>query len=554
MVEVQIGFGGCFVACGTVCLDSVQGIMKPEDYHRVLDCNIVISVGKLGFVSYIMGLPAGQCASCGEILKLLLGEMRDVEQFAKEEFSKILVERCKKLVDGYRKRLQLFIPKGVQPNIKLRDPTLSPGQFLEFCCLQGSVNMASLCNSTQKMPIPSVEKVINIEEKDENGETQDLHERTGVSVTRSFFTVGILTFMYLVITMATFTVAGAMPYLQAAFKIDDSKSGLINLVFTVSNALCGLIYGYLGDRWSRKHIVCAGMTIWSATIIGLSFVPNENFTAFLVINGLVGAVEASFKIIAPSIIADIGLGYIVGSKVTSAASGDWRWAFRISPALGMIGVLLMFVFVKEPARGATEENNSKPPSSKTWISDVKQLLKNRSFMFSKFGMMTVKFAAGAIGFHALTFLKRARDVIQPCQTEVCDSQDSLIFGGVMVTAGICGVVSGVEIAKRYSKYNPRADPIVCASGMFCSAIFLFFAIFMGNISLVATYVCLFLGILCLTLNCSVSADIRLYVVPPASRSTAEAIFMIGSDLLGTAGSAYIIGLFPSIVSRVSMCK
>ncbi|XP_069596546.1 protein spinster homolog 1-like [Ranitomeya imitator] len=112
----------------------------------------------------------------------------------------------------------------------------------------------------------------------------------------------------------------------------------------------------------------------------------------------------------------------------------------------------------------------------------------------------------------------------------------------MVTAGICGVVSGVEIAKRYSKYNPRADPIVCASGMFCSAIFLYFAIFMGNISLVATYVFLFLGILCLTLNCSVSADIRLNVVPPASRSTAEAIFMIGSDLLGTAGSAYIIGL------------
>ncbi|XP_069594485.1 protein spinster homolog 1-like [Ranitomeya imitator] len=175
---------------------------------------------------------------------------------------------------------------------------------------------------------------------------------------------------------------------------------------------------------------------------------SQNFTAFLVINGLVGAVEASFKIIAPSIIADMyvgdrrsralscyygiafigcGLGYIAGSKVTSAASGDWRWAFRISPALGMIGVLLMFVFVKEPARGATEENNSKPPSSKTWISDVKQLLKNRSFMFSKFGMMTVKFAAGAIGFHALTFLKRARDVIQPCQTEVCDSQDRYKF-------------------------------------------------------------------------------------------------------------------------------
>ena len=31
--------------------------------------------------------------------------MRDLEQFAKEEWSKIPVERCRKHVDGYRKRL-----------------------------------------------------------------------------------------------------------------------------------------------------------------------------------------------------------------------------------------------------------------------------------------------------------------------------------------------------------------------------------------------------------------------------------------------------------------
>ena len=31
--------------------------------------------------------------------------LRDLEQFAKEEWLKIPVERCDKLVDGYRKRL-----------------------------------------------------------------------------------------------------------------------------------------------------------------------------------------------------------------------------------------------------------------------------------------------------------------------------------------------------------------------------------------------------------------------------------------------------------------
>uniref|UniRef100_A0A3Q0RXG1 Tc1-like transposase DDE domain-containing protein n=1 Tax=Amphilophus citrinellus TaxID=61819 RepID=A0A3Q0RXG1_AMPCI len=72
-------------------------------------------------------------------LKIAVGRrhpsnMRDLEQFAKEERSKIPVERCKKLVDGYRKRLIsiFFFPKGVQPNIKLRVPEILSSLFLEF--------------------------------------------------------------------------------------------------------------------------------------------------------------------------------------------------------------------------------------------------------------------------------------------------------------------------------------------------------------------------------------------------------------------------------------
>ena len=48
-------------------------------------------------------------------------EKAPLEQLAKEEWSKIPVERCKKLIDGYRKRL---ISLGVLPNIKFRVPNI----------------------------------------------------------------------------------------------------------------------------------------------------------------------------------------------------------------------------------------------------------------------------------------------------------------------------------------------------------------------------------------------------------------------------------------------
>ena len=41
-------FWGCFAASGTGCLDCVQGIMKSEDYQKILGSNIGPSVRKLG--------------------------------------------------------------------------------------------------------------------------------------------------------------------------------------------------------------------------------------------------------------------------------------------------------------------------------------------------------------------------------------------------------------------------------------------------------------------------------------------------------------------------
>ena len=41
-------FWGCFAASGTGCLDCVHGIMKSEDYQRILERNVGPSVRKLG--------------------------------------------------------------------------------------------------------------------------------------------------------------------------------------------------------------------------------------------------------------------------------------------------------------------------------------------------------------------------------------------------------------------------------------------------------------------------------------------------------------------------
>ena len=112
---------------------------------------------------------------------------------------------------------------------------------------------------------------------------------------------------------------------------DDKKLGLLQTAFVICYMLFAPLFGYLGDRWSRKYIMLLGLSLWAlATFLG-SFM--KNFWAFLFFRALVGIGEASYSTIAPAIISDLftkdtrsrvlalfyfaipvgtGLGYILG--------------------------------------------------------------------------------------------------------------------------------------------------------------------------------------------------------------------------------------------------
>lgn len=68
-----------------------------------------------------------------------------------------------------------------------------------------------------------------------------------------------------------------------------------------------------------------------------------------------------------------GMGYIVGSNI-SQAFGDWRWALRFTPPLGIFCVILLIFFVQEPKRGGAE-GSKHDASNSSVIDDLIYLLK-----------------------------------------------------------------------------------------------------------------------------------------------------------------------------------
>ena len=78
-----------------------------------------------------------------------------------------------------------------------------------------------------------------------------------------------------------------------------------------------------------------------------------------------------------------GLGYIIGSKVAEAAGDDWHWAFRVTPGLGVLCVILCMFVVHEPKRGAVESESpdlkdvsaSLHHESSSYLDDIKYIFK-----------------------------------------------------------------------------------------------------------------------------------------------------------------------------------
>ncbi|XP_068025347.1 LOW QUALITY PROTEIN: protein spinster homolog 3-like [Melanerpes formicivorus] len=353
---------------------------------------------------------------------------------------------------------------------------------------------------------------------------------------RDYLIAAVLCYGNLINFMDWFIVPGILLDVQKYFDLSDGDTGLLQTVFILCYMLAAPLFGYLGDRYNRKIILGAGICFWSAVTLGSSFLTELYSWIFFLSRGLVGLGTASYSTVAPTMIADLfeegqrttmlsifyifipvgsGLGYVLAAGMAEL-TGDWHWAFRVSYSLALLGLSLS-----------------------VW-----------SFVWSSLGLTAMAFVTGALGMWVPLFLYRAQVVqglVSPCLEETCNSSNSLIFGGITIGTGILGVIAGAEAARRLRKVNKKADPLICAASMFISALCLYIALMVAQRSILSTFIFLAFGELFLSVNWAVVTDILLYVVTPRRQSTAIALQILVSHLLGDAGSPYLIGTISSAI-------
>ena len=157
--------------------------------------------------------------------------------------------------------------------------------------------------------------------------------------------------------------------IKAELDLTDSQIGLMSgLAFAMFYTLLGIPIAYLADRKSRVWIMTGALTLWSAftAMCGLA----QNYTQLFLSRLGVGVGEAGGVAPAYSLIADYfparqraralaiyAFGIPIGSAIGIMLGGiltsilDWRAAFLIVGALGIIVAPIFRLTMREPQRG-----------------------------------------------------------------------------------------------------------------------------------------------------------------------------------------------------------
>jgi predicted MFS family arabinose efflux permease len=352
----------------------------------------------------------------------------------------------------------------------------------------------------------------------------------------------LLTALNFVNYIDRYILPGVQEQVKAEFHLSDEHIGTLTFWFMIAYMFTSPITGWLGDRFPRKPMIVIAALFWAA--INFLTATVHSYDSLNIRHAALGVGEASFGIFAPSLLADYyepdqrnrvltifnvaipvgaALGYLVGGTV--GEHYGWRMSFIVSAIPAAILAILIAIFMKEPARGASQHEKAKVEKG-----TILSLIKNPAYLCSILGYAAVTFSLGGISWWMPSFLQRIDGRSQ--------SSAAYIMGAITGVAGLGGTITGGTIAQKWSRTNSKAlylVPAISAAIAVPPALLCFFG--PHNLTLYGLGAAIFL----IFLGTGPVNAATLNAVRPEIRATAMAGQLFIIHALGDAISPRIIG-------------
>lgn len=362
-----------------------------------------------------------------------------------------------------------------------------------------------------------------------------------------FWLLATLTGLNLVNYLDRYVLSAVALPLQKDLQLSDGQVGRIVTAFMIGYFVTSPLFGYLGDRSSRKWLIAGGIFIWSLGTVLTGFAGT--FALLLAFRVLVGVGEASYATISPSLISDTftrekrnnaltifyaaipvgaALGNILGGHIAAASS--WRHAFIYAGAPGLLFALVLLPFA-EPKRGGSEAVAVDGHAAKPTFADVFGLLRLPNYVLVVLGYTAYTFALGAFALWGPAFLARVHRV--PLE------KAATFFGMVLVVAGLIGTLLGGWLATKWQRRHPSGYALTLGLSV-SLAVPMAAAAFLLN-DKAGSMICLAGAMFLLFLPTGPINTLILETVPVNLRASAMALSIFVIHLFGDMWSPELVG-------------
>jgi MFS family permease len=374
----------------------------------------------------------------------------------------------------------------------------------------------------------------------------------------------LLTALNFVNYIDRYILPGVQEQVKREFHVSDAQIGSITFWFFLTYMCAAPLTGWLGDRFARKPLIIGCALLISAINVLTGTV--HAFDSLLLRHAVLGIGEASLGIYAPALLADFypeearnrvltifytaipvgaALGYLVGEIV--GARWGWRMPFYVSAAPGLLIAVLIFFWMREPRRGASDTgvNRRLDEAIDAEITGIRSpiarlmdvietawrtLGRNPPYLYATLGMAAITFSLGGISAWMPSFLERSG---------FSPNTVGLTLGAITAGAGLGGTAFGGWLAQLWLRTNHRALYLISAWSALLTVPFGVVCFFGPRATMLpalgVAMFCIFLGTG--PLNAAI-----VNAVPAAVRATAIAIELFLIHALGDTPSPRLIGM------------
>jgi MFS family permease len=279
----------------------------------------------------------------------------------------------------------------------------------------------------------------------------------------SHYVLALLSLVYVFSFIDRQILAMLIDPIKQEFAVSDTEMGFLNgFAFALFYTLAGIPIARWADRASRKLIIAASLTIWSAMTAASGLA--RSFAELAIIRVMVGIGEAGGNPPAHSLISDYfppqkratalsvyACGVYLGSALAFLAAGwlvtryDWRTAFYIVGLPGIALAAMVALTVRELPRGSSEQRTVEETVHVPLREVLRFLLRQRAFVLIAAGSSIQSLSGYGVITWGPTFLARVHDM--PL------AEIGVSLGWIVGVAG-CG---GAFVGGRLADYMGQRD-------------------------------------------------------------------------------------------------